>query len=108
MQPKVECAEKSMNNVTVDVGEKIECSDGTITSASTTAVTTTGMHSQCMHDSQPVSGMNNVSTHANVPAHLLAHYNYQNAINPDELRGMIAGMAAMAAQSNAVCYVFFL
>ncbi|KAL3981526.1 Ankyrin repeats (3 copies) family protein [Acanthocheilonema viteae] len=102
MQPKIECAEKSMNNVTVDVGEKMGCIDGTTMSASTTAVTMAGMHSQCTHDSQVISGMHNLSTNANVPAHLLAHYNYQNAINPDELRGMIAGMAAMAAQSNAL------
>lgn len=91
----------------MDLEEKMGCSDGTTISTSTTAITTAGMHPQCTHDSQPVSGTHNVSTNANAPAHLLAHYNYQNAINPDELRGMIAGMAAMAAQSNAVCYGFF-
>ncbi|EJD73951.1 KH domain-containing protein [Loa loa] len=102
VQPKVECAEKSLNNLAVDLDEKIGCSDGTTISTSTTAVTTAGMHPQCTHDSHPVSGTHNVSTNASIPAHLLAHYNYQNAINPDELRGMIAGMAAMAAQSNAL------
>lgn len=107
IQPTVECAEKSLNNVTVDLGEKIGCSDSVAISESTTAVTTTEIHSQCTHDSHSVSGIHNVSTNANVPSHLLAHYNYQNAINPDELRGMIAGMAAMAAQSNAVCLLFF-
>uniref|UniRef100_A0A915PGN2 K Homology domain-containing protein n=1 Tax=Setaria digitata TaxID=48799 RepID=A0A915PGN2_9BILA len=99
VQPKIECAEKSMNNMAVDLVEKMGNSDGSTISTSTTAITATGVHPQCTHDSQP---LHNVSTNASVPAHLLAHYNYQNAINPDELRGMIAGMAAMAAQSNAL------
>uniref|UniRef100_A0A8R1TVW6 ANK_REP_REGION domain-containing protein n=1 Tax=Onchocerca volvulus TaxID=6282 RepID=A0A8R1TVW6_ONCVO len=102
VQPKVECAEKSMNNMTIDLDEKMEYSDGTTISKSITAVTTSGIHPQCTHDSQSLSGTHNISTNSNVPAHLLAHYNYQNAINPDELRGMIAGMAAMAAQSDAL------
>uniref|UniRef100_A0A1I8EV11 ANK_REP_REGION domain-containing protein n=1 Tax=Wuchereria bancrofti TaxID=6293 RepID=A0A1I8EV11_WUCBA len=102
IQPKVECAEKSMNNMPVDLDDKMGCSDGTTVSTSTTAITTAGMHPQCTHDSQLLSGTHNIPANASVPAHLLAHYNYQNAINPDELRGMIAGMAAMAAQSNAL------
>ncbi|KAM3726621.1 Ankyrin repeat and KH domain-containing protein mask [Dirofilaria immitis] len=102
VQPKVECAEKSVNNFAVDLDEKVGCSDETSISTSTTAVTAAGMRSQCTQDSQSLSGMHNVTTNSNVPTHLLAHYNYQNAINPDELRGMIAGMAAMAAQSNAL------
>lgn len=93
VQPKVECAEKSMNSVAADLEDHLEGLD----------VTSAGALPQCTHESQVLSGTHNVPTNANVPAHLLAHYNYQqNAINPDELRGMIAGMAAMAAQSNAV------
>lgn len=104
VQPKVECAEKSMNNVTVDLDEKMGCLIGTTISSSATL---TGLNPQCGHDSHSVSGTHIASTNTSVPAHLLAHYNYQNTINPDELRGMIAGMAAMAAQSNAVCLCTF-
>ncbi|VDM96170.1 unnamed protein product [Thelazia callipaeda] len=94
IHPKIECAERS-TSMLVDVDEKMGNSERT------RAVTE--VHSSCTHDSQLVSGTHSMSTNTSVPSHLLAHYNYQqNAINPDELRGMIAGMAAMAAQSNVL------
>uniref|UniRef100_F1KPG7 Ankyrin repeat and KH domain-containing protein mask n=1 Tax=Ascaris suum TaxID=6253 RepID=F1KPG7_ASCSU len=99
-QPKVECAEKSLNSSTATV-------EGGGGAAGGIGAADAAPHSPFNLESQLLATAHNLSSSAsvpgtNIPTHLLAHYYQQNAaINPDELRGMIAGMAAMAAQSNS-------
>lgn len=106
-QPKVECAEKSLNSSTATV-------EGGGGAAGGIGAADAAPHSPFNLESQLLATAHNLSSSAsvpgtNIPTHLLAHYYQQNAaINPDELRGMIAGMAAMAAQSNSVTYEPFL
>ncbi|VDM37893.1 unnamed protein product [Toxocara canis] len=106
-QPKVECAEKSVNNTSTGTGTGSAADGGAGAAMGGAGISDAAPHSPFNLESQLLATAHNLSSSAsvpgtNIPTHLLAHYYQQNAaINPDELRGMIAGMAAMAAQSNS-------
>ena len=103
-QPKVECVERSVNAGNTKQEQKPELSASSGADAAPHApfkldASSDLSHGECAHgfsQSSHISG-------ASMSTHLLAHYYQQSAsISPDELRGIIAGMAAMAAQSNSV------
>lgn len=102
-QPKVECAEKSINANS----DKQEIGTSDLSSIAGSDV---APHAPFKLDTSNDSGLIDIVhqcitpsplSGSIVPPHFLTHYQ-QTSISPDELRGIIAGMAAMAAQSNSV------
>lgn len=112
-QPKIECAEKSVN---ASNNSKQEPSNFEVASfASTPDV---APHAPFKLDgsidlppqidtSHPYPPSSPLPV-ANVSSHPLTHYHQPAFISTDELKGIIAGMAAIAAQSNSVQVNFFI